>query len=158
MSRVTTLIVKNYDCVLPGTGGMTPTPVLPDLPEIVRQVQAHIEACQYSVALDKIVQRIFIPADGYVEQNAPWKLVKTDKEATKAILFNLTEILRAAAILLKPVLVRSAETIYRTFNFTQPWQTVRYADVCNRPAQTEDLRVVAELDGGKVKPLFPVIK
>jgi methionyl-tRNA synthetase len=158
VSRVTTLIVKNYDCVLTGTGGQTPTPVVPDLSEVVRQVQGHIEACQYNQALDKIVQKIFIPADGYVEANAPWKLVKTDKDATRAILFNLTEILRAAAVLLKPVLVRSAEKIYRTFNFAQPWETVRYADVCNRPAQADDLRVVAELEGGKVKPLFPVIK
>ena len=123
----------------------------------MRQVQAHMEACQYSLALDKIVQKILIPADGHIEQNAPWKLVKTDKEATKAILFNLTEILRAAAILLKPVLVRSAETIYRSFNFTQAWEAVHYADVCGRPGQSEDLRVVAALVNGKVPPLFPVI-
>ena len=56
------------------------------------------------------------------------------------------------------VLIRSAETIYRTFNFAQPWEQVRYADVCARPAQSEDLRVIAALEGGKVKPLFPVIK
>ena len=36
--------------------------------------------------------------------------------------------------------VRSAETIYRTFNFTQPWEHVRYADVIDRPAQSADLR------------------
>ena len=56
----------------------------------------------------------------------------------------------------QPVLVRSTETIYRTFNFAQPWDAVRYADTVARPATT-DLRVVAELDKGKVKPLFPVI-
>ena len=77
--------------------------------------------------------------------------------AAKPVLFNLSEILRVAAILLKPVLVRSAETIYRTFNFTQPWEQVRYQDAVERPAQTEDVRVIAALDGGKVKPLFPRI-
>ena len=55
------------------------------------------------------------------------------------------------------MLVRSSATIYRTFNFTQPWDTVRYADVCGRPGQGEDLRVVAALVNGKVPPLFPVI-
>ena len=65
VSRVTTLIVKNYDCVLTGTGGKTPTPILPDLADVVRQVQVHMEACQYSLALDKIVQKILIPAGSY---------------------------------------------------------------------------------------------
>ena len=157
LSRVTTLIVKNFDGVLPGTAGLTPAEVVPNLPDIVRQVQGHIEACQYNVALEKIWRQILDPANQYAEKNEPWKLVKSDKDAAKPILFNLSEVLRAAAILLKPVLVRSAETTYRTFNFTQPWEAVRYADVCVRPVQSEDLRVVATLEGGKVKPLFPVI-
>jgi methionyl-tRNA synthetase len=118
-----------------------------------------MEACQYNVALEKIWRQILDPANQYAEKNEPWKLVKTDKDATKPILFNLSEILRVAAILLKPVLVRSAETIYGSFNFSQPWEAVRYADVVTRPAQVEDLRVIAKLDArGKVPPLFPVIK
>ncbi|HZZ82697.1 MAG TPA: methionine--tRNA ligase [Gemmataceae bacterium] len=157
LSRVTTLIVKNFDCVLPGTAAQTPAEVVPFLGDIVRQVQAHMEACQYNLALEKIWRQILDPANKYAETKEPWKLVKTDKDAAKPVLFNLSEILRVAAILLKPVLVRSAETIYRTFNFAQPWDAVRYADTAAQPAAA-DLRVVAELDKGKVKPLFPVIQ
>ena len=48
---------------------------------------------------------------------------------------------------------------YRSFNFAQDWTTVKYADVCTRPPQAEDLRYVADLDErGKPKPLYPVIK
>ncbi len=158
LSRVTTLIVKNFDCVLTGTAGTTPAPIVADLTEVVRQIQEHMEACQYNFALEKIWRQILDPANQYAEKNEPWKLVKSDKEAAKPVLFNLSEILRVAAILLKPVLVRSAATIYGTFNFTQPWAQVRYADVTARPAQNDDLRVIAELDKGKVKPLFPVIQ
>jgi methionyl-tRNA synthetase len=159
LSRVTTLIINNFDSVLPGTAGQTPAPVVSDLADTIRQVKAHMEACQYNFALEKIWRQILDPANQYAERNEPWKLVKTDKEATKPILFNLIELLRIAAILVKPVLVRSAATIYGSFNFTQPWDQVSYADVCNRPAQAEDLRVIAALDArGKVPPLFPVIK
>jgi methionyl-tRNA synthetase len=159
LSRVTTLILNYFTGVLPGTAGQTPAPIVPDLVDLINQVQRHMEACEYNVALDLIVQQILVPANQYAEKNEPWKLVKIDKEATKPILFNLTEPLRAAAILLKPVLVRSSETIYRSFNFAQPWESVRYGDVKVRPAQSEDLRVVAKLDArGKVPPLFPVIK
>ncbi|MBM3994243.1 MAG: methionine--tRNA ligase [Planctomycetes bacterium] len=158
LSRVTTLIVRNFDGVLPGTAGQTPAPIVPDLGDVVKQVQAHMEACQYNQALEKIWRQILDPANQYAEKNEPWKLVKSDKEAAKPVLFNLSEILRVASILLKPVLVRSAETIYRTFNFTQPWESLRFTDAITRPAQTDDVRVVAELDKGKVKPLFPVIQ
>ncbi len=159
LSRVTTLIINNFDSVLPGTAGQMPTPIAADLAETVRQVQAHMQACQYNSALEKIWRQILDPANQYAEKNEPWKLVKTDKDAAKPILFNLSEPLRIAAILLKPVLVRSSATIYGSFNFTQPWEKVRYADVCTRPTQAEDLRVIATLDArGKVPPLFPVIK
>jgi methionyl-tRNA synthetase len=158
LSRVTTLIVKEFDGVVPGTAGQIPGAIVPELVEIVRRIQTHMEACEYNLALDLIFQQIVVPANQYIEKFAPWTLVKTDKDAVKPILFNLSEILRVAAILLKPVLVRSAATIYRSFNFTQPWEQVRFADVCAQLRQTDDLRVIATLEKGKVKPLFPVIK
>jgi methionyl-tRNA synthetase len=73
------------------------------------------------------------------------------------VLYDLAEVLRVVSILLKPFLPRSAETIYRTFNFKQPWEEVRFEDVWVHPGQPQDFRIVAELPGGKVKPLFPRI-
>ena len=35
--------------------------------------------------------------------------------------------------------------------------TMRYADVACYPGQKEDLKILAALEGGKVKPLFPRI-
>ncbi|MBV9125263.1 MAG: hypothetical protein JO112_18050, partial [Planctomycetes bacterium] len=49
------------------------------------------------------------------------------------------------------------ETIYRSFNFSQPWEEVRHEDVWVHPCQVEDLRLLASLEDGKVKPLFPRI-
>ena len=93
----------------------------------------------------------------YLEANAPWKLVKTDKEAAKQVLFNAVQSLRVAAILLKPFIPKSAEAIYTSFNFPTPWAEVKYADAAELKAQPDDLRVTAELVGDKVKPLFPRI-
>jgi methionyl-tRNA synthetase len=74
------------------------------------------------------------------------------------VLFDLAESLRAAAILVKPFLPHSAETIYKSFNFIQSWDKVRYEDVWVYPRQNDDLRVLAQLDAaGKVKALFPRI-
>ena len=83
--------------------------------------------------------------------------MKTDLPAAAQVLFDLLEPLRAAVVLLKPFIPRSAETIYNSFNFTKPWAEVSYADATTPLALSEDLRVLASLDGGKVKPLFPRI-
>jgi methionyl-tRNA synthetase len=159
-SRVLTVILKSFDGHLDATAGLEPGVVYTetDTETTVRQVQAHIEACQYNQALQRIWLQILTPADQYLDRHAPWKLVKTDKEAAKRVLYDAAEQLRSLAILLKPFLPRTAETVYRSFNFPQPWEEVRHEDVWVHPRQADDLRVLATLADGKPKALFPKIK
>src|SRR5262249_30929076 len=158
-SRVVRLITQNYEGHLPDTAGLESGEIYTeaDTETTVQQVQAHIEACQYNQALQRIWQQILDPANRYADKMEPWKLVKTDREAAKRVLYDLVEQLRAVALLLKPFLPRTAETIYRSFNFPQPWIEVRHEDVWVHPRQADDLRVLAPLENGKVKPLFPRI-
>jgi methionyl-tRNA synthetase len=160
-SRVMTLVGKNYGGQLAGTVGQAPRPVmvegLPSFAEVVRQVREHVEACQYNQALQKIWQYVLDPTNQYADRREPWKLVKSDKDAARQVLFDMVEPLRAAAILLKPFLPRTAETIYRSFNFATPWEAVRYTDAAAPAVPSEDLRVLVGLEGGKPKPLFPRI-
>jgi methionyl-tRNA synthetase len=158
-SRVTRIIAQNYDGLLEQTARVKPTDIYreTDTETTVQQVQKHIEACQYNQALQRIWLQVLDPANRYADQKEPWKLVKTDKAAAKEVLYALVEQLRAAAILLKPFLPRSAETIYRSFNFPQPWESVRHEDVWVHPLQAEDVRLLAPLENGRVKPLFPRI-
>ncbi len=160
-SRVMTLVGKNYGGHLAGTAGQAARPVtaegLPSFADAVKQVRGHVEACQYNQALQKVWQYVLDPTNQYAERREPWKLVKTDRDATRQVLFDMIEPLRAAAILLKPFLPRTAETIYRSFNFAQPWEAVRYEDAATPPVPIDDLRVLAAMEGGKPKPLFPRI-
>jgi methionyl-tRNA synthetase len=158
-SRVVRLIAQNFEGHLQQTAGATPGVIYTeiDTETTVQQVQAHVEACQYNQALEKIWRQVLDPANQYADRKEPWKLVKTDRDAARQVLYDLVEQLRAAAILLKPFLPRTAETIYRSFNFPQAWETVRHEDVWVHPRQADDLRVLAALQDGKVKPLFPRI-
>lgn len=158
-SRVSGLITQKYSGVLEGTAGATPNEIREDtdLQTTVRQVAEQIEACQYSQALQRIWQQVLDPVNRHMERTQPWSLVKTDRDAAKKVLFDGAEVLRVVAILLKPFVPRTAETIYRSFNFEQPWESVRFEDACVREAIRQDLRVTAELVGNKVKPLFPRI-
>ena len=158
-SREMTITYKNFGGVFDGTAGKTPDAVVPNLnlAEFVATVRGHVEACRYNLALQAVVQDFLTPTNQYLEANAPWKLIKTDKDAAKKVLFNAVQSLRVASILLKPFIPKSAETIYTSFNFPTPWAEVKYADAAELKAQSEDLRVTAELIDGKVTPLFPRI-
>lgn len=164
-SRVLTLVTKNYEGTLPGTGGKPVNlnfrddgfVVMDHIPDWVAAVRRHVEACRYNFALEQIVTMVLNHTNEFIEKLAPWKLVKTDREKTKDVLAAAIEMLRIASILLKPFIPRSAEAIYKSFNFPTPWEQVKYADAAELKAQPDDLRVTAELVDGKVKPLFPRI-
>lgn len=158
-SREMTLTWKNYGGVLPGTANRKPQPVSSELDPvtIVRTVQGHIEGCRYHQALQAIVQDLLTPTNQYLETNAPWKLVKTDKAAAALVLFNAVESLRIASILLKPFIPSSAEAVYTSFNFVKPWEQVRFEDAAHFETQPDDLRVKPKLEGDRIKALFPKI-
>lgn len=156
-SRVTTLLVQNYECHLAETSRLEPGEFYKDtdVETLVKQVQEHVEACEYNQALQVIRLKLLDPANKYLEDTKPWMVVKTDKAAVKSTLYDMIELLRGVAILLKPFVPRMAETIYTSFNFPQSWDSVRYEDVWAHPRQAEDLRLTAPLqENGKVKPLF----
>ncbi len=159
LSRCLTLIAKNYGGVLAPTAHTLPEAAVPglDLALFVGEVREHIETCRYHLALQKIVLDFLTPTNQYLEEHAPWKLVKTDKAAAQRVLFNAVQSLRIASILLKPFIPRSAEKIYTSFNFAIPWHAVKLADAAELKPQAEDLRVTAALIDGKLPPLFPRI-
>jgi methionyl-tRNA synthetase len=158
-SRVLKLVHQHFGGHLEQTGDVEPGLIYQDqdTESLVKEVQGHVEGMQYNRALQRIWERVLDPANKYVEDTKPWALVKTDRARAKGVLYDLAEQLRVAAILLKPFLPRTAATLYASFNFPQPWEQVRCEDVWVRPRQSDDLRLLAALEDGKVKPLFPRI-
>src|SRR5262249_52364148 len=102
-SRVVTLITKNFNGHLEGTSGKEPGEIYEDVDTeaTTQQVEEHIEACQYSLALEKIWRQILDPANRYADKTEPWKLVKSDLQAAKQVLYDLAEVLRVVSVLLK---------------------------------------------------------
>ena len=159
LSRLVTIPAKNYGGVLGGTANVVPDPVISslNLQGFVQTIREHVEGCRFNVALQAIVQDFLTPTNQYLEANAPWKLVKTDKDAAKKVLFNAVQSLRIASILLKPFIPHSAKSVYTSFNFAKPWDEVSYSDASSLQSQPHDLQITAELIEGKVKILFPKI-
>jgi methionyl-tRNA synthetase len=161
-SRTLAMCLKYFDGRLEGLEGVDPgewRADAPDLEGLVRDLRELVGTFQYSMALQRIWLEVLDLANRYIEVTAPFKLAKTDPEACKKVLANLAEALRIAAVLIKPFLPRTAETIYRTFDFAEikPWESVRYGDVAELSRRRE-LHVAAEFPGGKPAPLFPKIE
>jgi methionyl-tRNA synthetase len=157
LSRVVTVAAKSLGGVLPGTAGRAPDVAVMgiDPAAVVAEVRGHVEACRYHLALAAVMQKLLYPANKYVDDTKPFSVVKADPAAASRLLFNLSEPLRAASVLLKPFIPRSAEAVYEALSFANPWAEVRYADAATPEVPTSDLRVTAALEGGKPRPLFP---
>ncbi len=160
-SRTLSMCVRYFGGTLEGAGSIDPTAWRSglDLDRLVAELRTLIGNFSYSAALLKIWLEILDCFNRYIQSTEPFKLIKTDPEATKVVLVNLAEAMRVVAILIKPFLPSTAETFYRSFNFgdARAWSDVGYADIPNRPT-IANLTVTAPLKDGKPTPLFPKIE
>ncbi len=160
-SRTLTMCLKYFEGRLPDAPAIDATAWLGglDLPTLVAQLRDQVGSFQYNTALQRIWFDVLGAANRYISETQPFKLIKTDPEATRAVLVNLAEALRVIAILTKPFLPRTATTFYRAFNYeeAQAWDSVGFADALNRP-HLPTLHLRAPLEGGKPAPLFPKIE
>jgi methionyl-tRNA synthetase len=158
-SRVIAMPMRYFDGHLGDASAIDPTAWWRDeldLPRVVQEIGQRIEAFDHMTALQRIWLEVLDATNRYINRTTPWKLIKTDPDATRAILVNLAHALRTIAILIKPFLPKTAATFYEAFNFSDatPWSAVRYDDAATAPASL-DLRVTAPLVDGKPVPLFP---
>jgi methionyl-tRNA synthetase len=130
-----------------------------ELAQLVAEVRELVGSFQYTAALQRIWLDVLGGVNRYISETQPFKLIKVDPDACKAVLINLAESLRVISILLKPFLPRTSEAFYRAFNFEegQSWDAVGYVDALNRP-HLDVLHVTAPLEGGKPAPLFPKVE
>ena len=160
-SRSLSMCVKYFDGKLAGSDAIDATAWRQglDLPRLIDDLVGLIGSFQYNVALQRIWQDVLDAVNRYVQVTEPFKLIKTDPDACRAVLVNLAEAIRVAAILIKPFLPRTAETFYGAFNFADvfPWDAVSYANAAT-PGLPEDLHLTAPLINGKPAPLFPKIE
>jgi methionyl-tRNA synthetase len=105
LSRVSTLMKKNYDGMIPEPGELTESHLkISSKGEcLVDRVNKLINEMRVNEAIEEIMQYVR-SVNKYMEDNAPWKLVKEDKKAAASVLYTAGEALRLSAVLLSPVM------------------------------------------------------
>jgi methionyl-tRNA synthetase len=161
-SRAITMCVKYFDGSLEGAN-LEDHPRTAwcreiDLPKFQSEIESLIASFQYNLALQRIWLEILDSANRFVTATAPFKLIKSDPDATRQVLACTADALRVVAILIKPFMPKTAQTFYQAFNFNarKPWADVSFNDITTlNPGPP--LQVTAPLTEGKPKPLFPKI-
>ena len=145
LSRVSTLMKKNYDGKIPESGELTEAELKiksrgESLGKLVKDM---IEEMRINDAIEETMQYIR-SVNKYMEESAPWKLVKEDKEAAGRVLYTAGEALRISAVLLSPVMPNRTEILLEALN-----------------AKGENLDWGGLKSGSELKdhkPLFPRVK
>ena len=102
LSRVTTLIYKFFDGRIPKLSENDENWV-----ELSQKAANSIRNKLEIFRIDEVVKSAMTPvqrANQYLEENAPWKLAKTDKQKAGDVLYNAMEALRFSAVALSPVM------------------------------------------------------
>ena len=114
LNRVSTLIKKNYEGIVPEQGSKMPEDeqVVESANQLVNNVDKKVKKMKINESIEEIMQ--FVRSiNKYMEDQKPWALVKDNKSSAGRVLYVAGESIRIAAVLLSPVMPnRCAEVLY----------------------------------------------
>ena len=119
LSRVSTLINKNYEGIIPDVSDFSPLEIeiQHSSREVVKNFDSHMSNMAINEAIEEALQ--FVRSiNKYFEQSVPWKVVKDDKISAGTILYTGAEALRIAAVLLSPIMPERTKNLFLVLNTT----------------------------------------
>ncbi len=117
LSRVSTLINKNYDGEIPELSSLSSydKKVEDSSKEAVQNFDNYMSNMAINDAIEEALQ--FVRSiNKYFEHSAPWKVVKEDKELAGTILYTGAEALRISAVLLSPIMPEKTKKLFQVLN------------------------------------------
>ena len=119
LSRVSTLINKNYEGIIPNVSDFSPLEIeiQHSSREVVKNFDSHMSNMAINMAIEEALQ--FVRSiNKYFEQSVPWKVVKDDKISAGTILYTGAEALRIAAVLLSSIMPERTKNLFLVLNTT----------------------------------------
>ncbi len=105
VNRITKLLGRNFDYILPDPGKTLPidSDLIQHVSALRGKVNAELDQMKVNYAITHVFD-VLREINRYLEETAPWKLMKTDKDRAGATLYNAAEALRLSAVHLYPVM------------------------------------------------------
>ncbi len=122
INRVAVLIHKYYDGIIPK--GDENAPELEKIVQAAKEVEDHLNKFEFRNALTAMMNLARF-GNLYLQNEEPWKTIKTDPEKTANTLFISAQIAAALAQICEPFLPFSSEKLLTMFNTKQKsWQEI----------------------------------
>lgn len=117
VNRTLVLTQKYYDGKVPSAGAFSPqdTECLNAIKEYQVSISKSIEQYRFREALSELMNLARV-GNKYLADTEPWKLIKTDEERVKTILYVSLEITAALAVLMEPFMPFSAQKLSGMLN------------------------------------------
>ena len=119
LSRVSTLINKNYEGIIPNVSDFSSLEIeiQHSSKKVVKNFDSHMSNMAINEAIEETLQ--FVRSiNKYFEQSVPWKVVKDDKISAGTILYTGAEALRIAAVLLSSIMPERTKNLFLVLNTT----------------------------------------
>jgi len=117
LSRVSTLINKNYDGEIPELSSLSSNDkkIEESSKEVVKNFDNYMSNMAINDAIEEVLQ--FVRSiNKYFEHSVPWKVVKEDKELAGTILYTGAEALRISAVLLSSIMPERTKKLFQVLN------------------------------------------
>lgn len=112
-NRVISMVHRNFEGVVPATGSLAPESqaLLDEAKTAFDSVGSEFGTCRFRAALQEAL-RLAQSANKYLDERAPWKAVKQDKEHAAETLAVALDVINALKVLLHPVLPFSTTQLH----------------------------------------------
>jgi len=141
--------------------------------EVIANYEKQMDAFQFSVGLNEAF-KLISRANKYIDETAPWVLAKSEETKPRllAVLKNLCECIRLAAIMITPVMPATAEAIFNQLNVPaegrvwsalaygedHAWNTTVAAPLFPRIDMEKELAALEELKAQAAKEALPALE
>jgi methionyl-tRNA synthetase len=119
LNRVSGLIGRNFDGIIPKAGPSTPAEM--DIENEARKLDGKVRELIGQLHLNEAIEEILQlvrRVNRYLESQAPWKVFKEDPARAGTILYTATEALRVSAVHLSPVMPSKIRTVLEVLGAT----------------------------------------
>ena len=121
VNRVLSFAYKHWDGLVPTPGDLRPgdQEILAAVESGFETVGSYYEAVKLRAALGETM-RLATEANRYLDTAAPWKEIKTDKQASATTLYTAMRVIDSLKVLFAPILPFSSERLHATLGYERP--------------------------------------
>ena len=127
INRVAMLTQKYYEGEVPAAGALnaTDTETLQQLSELTKKIEQSLERYRFREAQQELMN-IARLGNKYLADEEPWKLIKTDAESVKTVMYVALQVATALAITSEPFLPFTSEKLKNILQLgTTAWEQVK---------------------------------